>query len=49
VRLMTGRGYQEGGEAAGKWRRVLLTFAQLSPCYVGYTEVADLGADLRAP
>ena len=28
--LMTGRGYQEEGEAAGKWRRALLTSAQLS-------------------
>jgi uncharacterized protein (DUF885 family) len=48
MRLMTGRGYQEDGEAAGKWRRALLTSAQLSTYYVGYTEVADLAADLRA-
>jgi uncharacterized protein (DUF885 family) len=46
--LMTGRGYQEEGEAAGKWRRVLLTSAQLSTYYVGYTEVSDLAAELRA-
>jgi uncharacterized protein (DUF885 family) len=46
--LMTGRGYQEEGEAAGKWRRVLLTSAQLSTYYVGYTEVSDLAADLAA-
>ena len=46
--LMTGRGYQEEGEAAGKWRRAQLTSAQLSTYYVGYTEVADLAADLRA-
>jgi uncharacterized protein (DUF885 family) len=46
--LMTGRGYQEEGEAAGKWRRALLTSAQLSTYYVGYTEVADLAAELRA-
>ena len=45
--LMTGRGYQEEGEAAGKWRRALLTSAQLSTYYVGYTEVADLAAELR--
>jgi uncharacterized protein (DUF885 family) len=44
--LMTGRGFQEDGEAAGKWRRALLTSAQLSTYYVGYTEVADLAADL---
>jgi hypothetical protein len=46
--LMTGRGQQEEGEAAGKWRRTLLTSAQLSTYYVGYTEVADLAARLRA-
>jgi Bacterial protein of unknown function (DUF885) len=46
--LMTGRGYQEEGEASGKWRRALLTSAQLSTYYVGYTEVSDLAADLRA-
>jgi uncharacterized protein (DUF885 family) len=46
--LMTGRGYQEEGEAAGKWRRALLTSAQLSTYYVGYTEVSDLAAELRA-
>ena len=40
--LMTGRGHQEEGEAAGKWRRVQLTSAQLSTYYVGYTEVSDL-------
>ena len=46
--LMTGRGYQEEGEAAGKWRRALLTSAQLSTYYVGYSEVADLAGELRA-
>jgi hypothetical protein len=46
--LMTGRGYQEEGEAAGKWRRALLTSAQLSTYYVGYTEVAGLAAELKA-
>ncbi len=46
--LMTGRGYQEEGEAAGKWRRAQLTSAQLSTYYVGYCEIADLAADLRA-
>jgi len=46
--LMIGRGYQEEGEAAGKWRRALLTSAQLSTYYVGYTEVSDLARDLRA-
>jgi uncharacterized protein (DUF885 family) len=46
--LMTGRGFQEEGEAAGKWRRALLTSAQLSTYYVGYTEVSDLAAGLEA-
>jgi uncharacterized protein (DUF885 family) len=46
--LMTGRGYQEEGEAAGKWRRALLTSAQLSTYYVGYTEVRDLAGELRS-
>lgn len=45
--LMTARGFQEDGEAAGKWRRAQLTSAQLSTYYVGYTEVADLAAELR--
>jgi Bacterial protein of unknown function (DUF885) len=43
--LMTGRGYQEEGEAAGKWRRAQLTSAQLSTYYVGYCEISDLAAD----
>jgi uncharacterized protein (DUF885 family) len=46
--LMTGRGYQEEGEAAGKWRRAQLTSAQLSTYYVGYSEISDLARDLRA-
>jgi uncharacterized protein (DUF885 family) len=46
--LMSDRGFQEEGEAAGKWRRALLTSAQLSTYYVGYTEVSDLAAELRA-
>ena len=33
--LMTGRGFQEEGEAAGKWRRALLTSTQLSTYFVG--------------
>ena len=44
--LMTGRGFQEEGEAAGKWRRALLTSTQLSTYFVGYTEVAG---DRRGP
>jgi hypothetical protein len=41
--LMTGRGFQEEGEAAGKWRRALLTSTQLSTYFVGYVEVAAIG------
>lgn len=46
--LMSGRGHQEEGEAVGKWRRALLTSAQLSTYYVGYTELSDLAKDLAA-
>jgi uncharacterized protein (DUF885 family) len=46
--LMTGRGYQEEGEAAGKWRRAQITSAQLSTYYVGYSEISDLASELRA-
>ena len=48
MQLMTSRGFQEEGEAIGKWRRVQLTATQLSTYYVGYREVRDLAADLRA-
>jgi uncharacterized protein (DUF885 family) len=47
MNLMTGAGYQEEGEAAGKWRRVLLTSAQLSTYYVGFLEIDGLATDLR--
>jgi uncharacterized protein (DUF885 family) len=40
IELMTTRGFQEEGEAVGKWRRVLLTSAQLSTYFVGYRELA---------
>jgi uncharacterized protein (DUF885 family) len=45
--MMTGQGYQEDGEATAKWRRALLTSAQLSTYYVGFTEVGGLASDLR--
>jgi uncharacterized protein (DUF885 family) len=48
MRLMTERGHQEEGEATGKWRRALLSSTQLSTYFVGYVEVSDLAADLRA-
>jgi hypothetical protein len=47
IELMVGRGFQQEGEAAEKWRRVQLTSTQLCTYYVGYCEVRDLAADLR--
>ncbi|HZN70949.1 MAG TPA: DUF885 domain-containing protein [Micromonosporaceae bacterium] len=41
--LMTQRGFQEEGEAAGKWRRALLTATQLSTYFVGWVEVSEVG------
>lgn len=46
ISLLTERGHQEEGEAFGKWRRALLTSAQLSSYYVGYVEVSDIARDL---
>jgi uncharacterized protein (DUF885 family) len=37
--LMMNEGFQEEGEAAGKWRRACLSSTQLSTYYVGNTEV----------
>jgi uncharacterized protein (DUF885 family) len=48
MQLMTGRGFQEEGEAAGKWRRVQLSSTQLCEYFTGYLEVRALAADLRA-
>lgn len=45
--LMMTRGYQEEGEAAGKWRRALLTSGQLPTYFVGYHEIVNLVGDLR--
>jgi uncharacterized protein (DUF885 family) len=42
IALMTGPGFQEEGEAVGKWRRALLTSAQLSTYFVGFTELVPL-------
>lgn len=44
--LLTGPGFQEDGEAAGKWRRALLTHGQLTTYFVGHTEVSRLDADV---
>ena len=40
--LMLDRGFQEEGEAAGKWRRSLLSSTQLSTYFVGWAEVAEI-------
>jgi uncharacterized protein (DUF885 family) len=44
MELMTRRGFQEEGEAAGKWRRALLTSTQLSTYLVGYADVSAVAA-----
>ena len=40
--LMMNDGFQEEGEAAGKWRRACLSSTQLSTYYVGNTEINDI-------
>lgn len=45
--LMVNRGYQEESEAAGKWRRALLTAGQLPTYFVGYREISSVIGDLR--
>lgn len=45
IDLMTQRGFQEEGEASGKWRRVVQTSTQLSTYFVGAIEHDDLRAD----
>jgi uncharacterized protein (DUF885 family) len=42
--LMTKRGFQEEGEAAGKWRRAVQSSTQLSTYFVGAIEHDDLRA-----
>jgi hypothetical protein len=45
--LMRERGFQEEGEAVGKWRRALLTAGQLSTYFAGYRSVEGIANDLR--
>ncbi|MGI9198037.1 MAG: DUF885 domain-containing protein [Candidatus Nanopelagicales bacterium] len=47
VALLMRRGFQEEGEAVGKWRRALLTAAQLPTYFVGWRGVHGLVQDLR--
>ena len=42
MELMLRRGFQEEGEAAGKWRRAQLSSTQLSTYFVGYTEMSAI-------
>jgi uncharacterized protein (DUF885 family) len=42
IDLMMNEGFQEEGEAAGKWRRAQLSSTQLSTYYVGSVEVNDI-------
>lgn len=42
--LMMNEGFQEEGEAVGKWKRARLTSAQLSTYYYGFNEMARLRA-----
>ena len=44
MNLMKNEGYQEDGEAAGKWRRACLSSTQLSTYYVGNIGINDLRA-----
>ena len=45
--LLDRRGFQEAGEAMGKWRRALLTAAQLPTYFVGWRGVRSIAHDLR--
>lgn len=45
--LMMNRGFQEEGEAIGKWRRALLTAGQLPTYFAGYRALSEIVADLR--
>lgn len=47
MQLMIEGGFQEEREAAGKWVRAQLTFAQLSTYFVGYQEHADLRREVE--
>ncbi|MGI8787369.1 MAG: DUF885 domain-containing protein [Pyrinomonadaceae bacterium] len=42
IDFMMNEGFQEEGEAAGKWKRAQLSSTQLSTYYVGVTEVNDI-------
>ncbi|MDB6170543.1 MAG: hypothetical protein JWM88_3407 [Verrucomicrobia bacterium] len=48
IDLMMQQGFQEEGEAVGKWKRARLTSTQLSTYFVGATEHDDLRAAAEA-
>lgn len=47
MRLLTQVAFQEEREAAGKWRRAQLSFAQLSTYFVGYQEHLEVRAEAQ--
>lgn len=47
MELMMKQGFQEEGEAAGKWRRACLTSTQLSTYYVGNRELNRIISSYR--
>ncbi len=46
--LMIDKGFQEDGEAAGKWRRACMSSTQLSTYYMGNIEINDIRKDYQA-
>ena len=48
MHLMMDTGYQEEGEAAGKWRRAEMSAGQLSTYFVGVQEMNALAHDMQA-
>ncbi len=45
--MMLNIGFQEPGEAAGKWRRACMSSAQLSTYYVGFLEMCRIREDYQ--
>jgi uncharacterized protein (DUF885 family) len=48
LKLMMEQGFQEEGEAVGKWKRACLSATQLSTYFVGASEMDDLRAAAEA-
>ena len=48
IDLMMNEGFQEEGEAVGKWKRAQLSSTQLSTYYVGNLEINALAKDMKA-